>query len=55
MDNAPVSTRTLPGYTFDPNTINTVVFQINEQDNEEDIERVNEKKRHSNKQNLHCK
>ena len=38
MDSSSVSSRTLPGYTFDPSTINTTVLQINEDVNKEDNE-----------------
>ncbi len=34
-DNSSISPRTLPGYTFDPSTINLPLLQINEGDDEE--------------------
>ena len=35
VDNSPVSPRTLPGYTFDPTTIDCPLLQIDEEDGEE--------------------
>ncbi|CAF2094931.1 unnamed protein product [Rotaria magnacalcarata] len=37
-DNSPVSPRTLPGYTFDPTTIDCPSIEINEEEEEQEIE-----------------
>jgi hypothetical protein len=39
-DNSPISPRTLPGYTFDPSTINLPSSQIDKEDNEESERRI---------------
>jgi hypothetical protein len=40
MDNSPVSPRTLPGYTFDPHTIDYPLLQVDEEDEEEEEKRI---------------
>jgi hypothetical protein len=58
-DNSPVSPRTLPGYTFDPSTINLPLSKIDEENDEENERRIetqaklaeNQSKRLSNQKN----